>query len=207
MLSSILLFLPPPTIKHLRFPTAPNDKRLLSKRLWHCSDYYPRGGLDDKRHDVGDSGIHHQPMGRQGRCYRRWPRRGEWFFKSFNSIVIIIIIIRPNLILLQTLQSAIAILNDSWIVVAKLDRALGFNPLSPARALLHDLFALAISLGGIVMIIFSRYTYQADGFAALESDSSPQITGSAGETDVISREGFSQNKMLSVAVWMLTAVV
>lgn len=57
------------------------------------------------------------------------------------------------------------------------------------------------------MIIFSRYTYQADGFAALESDSSPQITGSAGETDVISREGFSQNKMLSIAVWMLTAVV
>ncbi|KAL6909245.1 hypothetical protein GGI43DRAFT_172181 [Trichoderma evansii] len=103
--------------------------------------------------------------------------------------------------------SAIAILNDSWIVVAKLDRAFGFNPISPARALLHDLFSLAISLGGIVMIIFSRYTYQADGFAALlSSDSTAQITGGV-DTDVISREGFSQNKMLAIAVWMLTAVV
>lgn len=105
------------------------------------------------------------------------------------------------------MQAAIAILNDSWIVVAKLDRGLGFHPLSPARALLHDLFALAISLGGIVMIIFSRYTYQADGFAALDSDSSPQITGAVGEPDVISREGFSQNRMLAVAVWTLTSVV
>ncbi|KAK1249674.1 hypothetical protein MKX08_009677 [Trichoderma sp. CBMAI-0020] len=103
--------------------------------------------------------------------------------------------------------SAIAILNDSYIVVAKLDRAFGFSPLSPARALLHDLFSLAISLGGIVMIIFSRYTYQADGFAALESDSSPQITSGVGDPDVISREGFSQNKMLAISVWMLTAVV
>ncbi|KAM0253900.1 hypothetical protein ACHAQJ_007075 [Trichoderma viride] len=103
--------------------------------------------------------------------------------------------------------SAIAILNDSWIVVAKLDRALGFRPLSPARALLHDLFSLAISLGGIIMIIFSRYTYQADGFAALDSDSSPQIIGGVGDPDVISREGFSQNRLLAIAVWMLTAVV
>lgn len=105
------------------------------------------------------------------------------------------------------LQSAIAILNDSWIVVAKLDRALGFNPLSPARAVLHDLFALAISVGGIVMIVFSRYTYQVDGFAALDSDSSPQVTGGLGDPDVISREGFSQNRMLAISVWMLTAVV
>lgn len=57
------------------------------------------------------------------------------------------------------------------------------------------------------MIIFSRYTYQADGFAALDSDSSLQITSGVGDPDVISREGFSQNKMLAIAVWMLTAVV
>lgn len=57
------------------------------------------------------------------------------------------------------------------------------------------------------MIIFSRYTYQADAFAALDSDSSPQITSGVGDPDVISREGFSQNKMLAIAVWMLTAVV
>lgn len=57
------------------------------------------------------------------------------------------------------------------------------------------------------MIIFSRYTYQADAFAALGSDSSPQVTSGVGDPDVISREGFSQNRMLAIAVWMLTAVV
>ncbi|KAL6804952.1 hypothetical protein GGI42DRAFT_306877 [Trichoderma sp. SZMC 28013] len=138
--------------------------------------------------------------------------RAVGWMTSVTTLVILAFIInqwadKGGAIAAGLVGSAIAILNDSWIVVAKLDRALGFNPLSPARALLHDLFALAISLGGIVMIIFSRYTYPADGFAALESDSSPQITGSAGEVDVISREGFSQNKMLSIAVWMLTAVV
>lgn len=57
------------------------------------------------------------------------------------------------------------------------------------------------------MIIFSRYTYQSDAISALESDSSPQITSGVGDPDVISREGFSQNKMLAIVVWMLTAVV
>ncbi|KAL7920175.1 hypothetical protein ACQKWADRAFT_299156 [Trichoderma austrokoningii] len=103
--------------------------------------------------------------------------------------------------------SAIAILNDSYFVAARLDGPLGLRSLSPARALLHDLFSLAISLGGIVMVIFSRYTYQADAFAALDSDSSPQVTSGVGDPDVISRDGFSQNKMLAIAVWTLTAVV
>ncbi|EHK21155.1 uncharacterized protein TRIVIDRAFT_70256 [Trichoderma virens Gv29-8] len=138
--------------------------------------------------------------------------RAVGWMTSVTTLVILAFIInqwvdKGGAIAAGLVGSAIAILNDSWIVVAKLDRSLGFQPLSPARALLHDLFSLAISLGGIVMIIFSRYTYQADGFAALDSDSSPQITGSVGETDVISREGFSQNKMLAVGVWMLTAVV
>jgi hypothetical protein len=112
---------------------------------------------------------------------------------------------KPDLMLCP--QSAIAILNDSWIVVANIDRALGFQQLSPARALLHDLFSLAVSLGGIVMIIFSRYSDAADGFAALDSDSAPQVTAAAGQTDVISREGFSQVRMMAIAVWLLTAVV
>ena len=68
-------------------------------------------------------------------------------------------------------------------------------------------FRLAVSLGGIVMIIFSRYSYAADGFAALDSDSAPQVASGVGQTDVISREGFSQVHMMAIAVWLLTSVV
>ncbi|KAL7943342.1 hypothetical protein V8C42DRAFT_346796 [Trichoderma barbatum] len=138
--------------------------------------------------------------------------RAVGWMTSVTTLVILAFVInqwpdKGGAIAAGLVGAGISILNDSWIVAAKLDRALGFNPLSPARALLHDLFALAISLGGIVMIIFSRYTYKADGFAALDSDSSPQITGSVGDPDIISREGFSLNRMLTVAVWMLTSVV
>ncbi|ETS01911.1 hypothetical protein M419DRAFT_80298 [Trichoderma reesei RUT C-30] len=138
-------------------------------------------------------------------------RTAAWM-TSVTTLVILAFIInqwpdKGGAIAAGLVGSAIAILNDSWIVVANIDRALGFQQLSPARALLHDLFSLAVSLGGIVMIIFSRYSDAADGFAALDSDSAPQVTAAAGQTDVISREGFSQVRMMAIAVWLLTAVV
>ncbi|KAK5989693.1 hypothetical protein PT974_07948 [Cladobotryum mycophilum] len=97
--------------------------------------------------------------------------------------------------------ACIAVLNDSWFAISTFDRNLGFARMSPARAFLHDLFSLAISLGGIVMIIFSRYTYGIDGFAL--------ATGSEvrSSTDEISRDGFSLHKMLAISVWIITAVV
>ncbi|PTB66145.1 hypothetical protein BBK36DRAFT_1200183 [Trichoderma citrinoviride] len=138
-------------------------------------------------------------------------RTAAWM-TSVTTLVILAFIInqwpdKGGAIAAGLVGSAIAILNDSWIVVANIDRALGFRQLSPARALLHDLFSLAVSLGGIVMIIFSRYSYAADGFAALDSDSAPQVASGVGQTDVISREGFSQVHMMAIAVWLLTSVV
>ncbi|KAL7819549.1 hypothetical protein V8C44DRAFT_355037 [Trichoderma aethiopicum] len=138
-------------------------------------------------------------------------RTASWM-TSVTTLVILAFIInqwpdKGGAIAAGLVGSAIAILNDSWIVAASIDRALGFQQLSPARALLHDLFSLAVSLGGIVMIIFSRYSDAADGFAALDSDAAPQVTAAAGQADVISREGFSQVHMMAIAVWLLTAVV
>lgn len=47
-------------------------------------------------------------------------------------------------------------LNDSYEMVAILDHTHGFIRLSPTRVLMHDLFALALTVGGIVLILFSE---------------------------------------------------
>lgn len=47
-------------------------------------------------------------------------------------------------------------LNDSWEMVSILDRSHGFVRLSHTRVLMHDLFALALTVGGIVLVLFSE---------------------------------------------------
>lgn len=47
-------------------------------------------------------------------------------------------------------------LNDSWEMVSILDSSHGFIRLSHTRVLMHDLFSLALTIGGIVLILFSE---------------------------------------------------
>ncbi|KAK0388919.1 hypothetical protein NLU13_2496 [Sarocladium strictum] len=52
--------------------------------------------------------------------------------------------------------TGVAILNDSWEMVSILDRSGGFIRLSHTRVLMHDLFSLALTVGGIVLVLFSE---------------------------------------------------
>jgi hypothetical protein len=52
-------------------------------------------------------------------------------------------------------QTAIALLNDSWEMVSNVDTTGNFVPLSPPRAVLHDLFSLAVCMGGLMLLLFS----------------------------------------------------
>uniref|UniRef100_A0A8H7K3W4 Uncharacterized protein n=1 Tax=Bionectria ochroleuca TaxID=29856 RepID=A0A8H7K3W4_BIOOC len=51
--------------------------------------------------------------------------------------------------------TAIALLNDSWEMVSNVDTTGNFVPLSPPRAVLHDLFSLAVCMGGLMLLLFS----------------------------------------------------
>ena len=58
------------------------------------------------------------------------------------------------------MQSLIAMLNDSWEVASLLDKSeVGFPRLTSGRKVLHDLFALAIGLGGIIMMWVSNLNF------------------------------------------------
>lgn len=46
-------------------------------------------------------------------------------------------------------------LNDSWQMLAFADTSLGFEPIRAGRAVMHDIFALAVTLGGIVLMLLS----------------------------------------------------
>ena len=52
-------------------------------------------------------------------------------------------------------QSAVALLNDSWEAVAHIDPTTRFSPLAPARAVMNDLFSLAVSMGGLMLLVFA----------------------------------------------------
>lgn len=53
------------------------------------------------------------------------------------------------------LQTAIAMLNDSWEMVANVDPTRNFTPLTPPRAVLHDLFSMGVCMGGLILLLFS----------------------------------------------------
>ncbi|KHN99754.1 uncharacterized protein MAM_02607 [Metarhizium album ARSEF 1941] len=53
-------------------------------------------------------------------------------------------------------QAVVALLNDSWQMVAFADGSLGFASTRPHRTLMYDVFSLAVTLGGIVLMIVSN---------------------------------------------------
>ncbi|CAM1505041.1 Fc.00g106780.m01.CDS01 [Cosmosporella sp. VM-42] len=56
--------------------------------------------------------------------------------------------------------SAMAMLNDSWEVAAIMDSSpAGFPRLTTGRRVLHDLFSLAICIGGIIMMWVSSVNF------------------------------------------------
>lgn len=48
-----------------------------------------------------------------------------------------------------------ALLNDSWEAVAHIDPTTRFSPLAPARAVMNDLFSLAVCMGGLMLLVFA----------------------------------------------------
>lgn len=84
-------------------------------------------------------------------------------------------------------------LNDSWEMVAILDRTQGFARLSPSRNLMHDLFSLALTVGGIVLILFSESGPSYEFNDRRRSDG-PDVS-------------YSKNAMVRTALYLLAAVV
>lgn len=50
---------------------------------------------------------------------------------------------------------AVAMLTDSWEVIAQLDPTYNFPPMKAPRAVMHDLFSLAVCVGGLMLMVFS----------------------------------------------------
>lgn len=80
-------------------------------------------------------------------------------------------------------------LNDSWEVVAILDRSEdGFPRLSIGRRILHDLFSMAICIGGLVMIWVVNFNGDDDN-------------------DIVKSEHErKKNALLMTGMWMTLAV-
>ncbi|KAH8738221.1 hypothetical protein BGZ61DRAFT_489182 [Ilyonectria robusta] len=95
---------------------------------------------------------------------------------------------KGQVIVAGLMGSAIAMLNDSWEVVALTDTWQTLPRLSTSRRVLHDLFSLALSVGGIIMMWVSNI----------------QI-GDTGDTKTASER--RQEKYLMAAMWGLLAQV
>lgn len=92
-------------------------------------------------------------------------------------------------------QAIIASFIDSWQAIALAGRRLGFLPIKPQRSFIYDLFALAVSLGGLVMALVSKATGSpADGDMDFPNDTPSGIS-------------FHKATTISVGVGMLGAVM
>lgn len=87
-------------------------------------------------------------------------------------------------------------LNDSWQMVASAERLADFPMLAPARLLLHDVFALVVTVGGILLLVFMG-TDESD-----RSHLGDELKTTASETD----DEFSKDVMIRKAVWFMVAV-
>ncbi|KND86551.1 hypothetical protein TOPH_08812 [Tolypocladium ophioglossoides CBS 100239] len=97
------------------------------------------------------------------------------------------------------LGAAIALLTDSWQAVALADRTLGFPPMPTGRAMAHDMFALGVSLGGLVSVLVLGLRGAED-----EWDDGQSVRHGVHGGD---RRRFARGTMVIVAVWSLAGVV
>jgi hypothetical protein len=63
---------------------------------------------------------------------------------------------RGSTIAAGMIGACLAMLNDSIEIAGMLDQAHSYARLAPPRVLLYDLLSLAVSLGGIILILFSE---------------------------------------------------
>lgn len=81
---------------------------------------------------------------------RRWPDKGGTAAAAFLGL-------------------AVALLTDSWEMIAQLDPTYNFPPMKAPRAVMHDLFSLAVCVGGLMLMVFAdlreeRAAQVEDGF-------------------------------------------
>ncbi|TQV92481.1 hypothetical protein V2A60_007167 [Cordyceps javanica] len=98
---------------------------------------------------------------------------------------------------------SIAILNDSWQMVSVTNRAMGFQALTPARAMLHDVVSLAISLGGLVLIIFTG----ASSTGKKDDDDDRDLQYSSSLDHAHYGVAFTLPSLMNAAHWFLVGVI
>ncbi|KAI9166447.1 hypothetical protein HJFPF1_02549 [Paramyrothecium foliicola] len=117
-----------------------------------------------------------------GYIAHRWPKRG-------------------GTIAAGMIGSCLAMLNDSIEVAGLLDRSRNWPRLAPPRVLLYDLLSLAVSLGGIILILFSELG-KAYSWASWGLDYSEWIR----LEDEADTQKPSRKLMTVMAMWMLGVV-
>ncbi|KAM0561965.1 hypothetical protein ACHAPJ_002406 [Fusarium lateritium] len=92
---------------------------------------------------------------------------------------------KSQVIIAGAVGCAIAMLNDSWEILAVTDASFTVPRLATSRRVLHDLFSLALCVGGIIMMWVSNINITSDKTA----------------------EQKRQEMWLMTALWALIAVV
>ncbi|KAF5567176.1 hypothetical protein FNAPI_768 [Fusarium napiforme] len=92
---------------------------------------------------------------------------------------------KSQVIIAGAVGCAIAMLNDSWEVLAVTDASFTVPRLATSRRVLHDLFSLALCVGGIIMMWVSNINI----------------------TDDKNAEQKRQEQWLMAALWALIAVI
>ncbi|KAF4451330.1 hypothetical protein F53441_5674 [Fusarium austroafricanum] len=69
---------------------------------------------------------------------------------------------KSQVIIAGTVGCAIAMLNDSWEILAVTDASFTVPRLATSRRVLHDLFSLALCIGGIIMMWVSNINIGSD---------------------------------------------
>lgn len=104
---------------------------------------------------------------------RRWPDKGGTAAAAFLGI-------------------AVAMLTDSWEMIAQLDPTYNFPPMKAPRAVMHDLFSLAVSVGGLMLMLFSNL--REERAAQVDDDFQKGSDWDA------------KRKLMDIAQWMLAVV-
>jgi hypothetical protein len=82
-------------------------------------------------------------------------------------------------------------LNDSWEMVAHTDPTGNFIPLAPPRVVLHDLFSMGVTMGGLILLLFADIREQR----------------SEHSTEPFDHDSTKKREFFSIAQWFLAAIV
>jgi len=70
--------------------------------------------------------------------------------------------------------------------------------MSPARCMMHDMFSLGVSLGGVVMVMLASVNVP---------DNDDTLQGASSTGSGVADQRFTQHRMLRASMWLLTVVV